>query len=79
MRGGTGAECSLVGVDGVGGVEGGGVGTIEVPETVPVGVGGADVRAGESVEVSMGETEGLEVGLTQGGVAGSTEWVGGVA
>jgi hypothetical protein len=57
-RGGTGAERSLVGVDGVGGIEGGGVGTVEVPG------GAADVRTDESVEVSMGETDGFEVELS---------------
>jgi hypothetical protein len=58
----------------------GGVGTVEVPETVGRGVGaGADVRAEGDVEVPMGATDGLEVGSTVGGVAGSTEWPGGVA
>jgi hypothetical protein len=80
MRGGTGTERSLVGADGVGGVEGSGGGTVEVPETVPQGVGGgADVRTEESVKVRMGETDGLEVGLAVGGVAGSTEWSGAIA
>jgi hypothetical protein len=64
MRGGTGSESSLVGADGVGGAEEGGVGTVEVPETVLEGVGGADVRTDESVEVLMGPTDGLEVGLS---------------